>query len=300
MPHSYHSSIQSYLDYLKFQKRYSQHTIVSYQNDLTSFFDFAQEQFEASRPDEINALFIRSWLAGLKEKGLESRSINRKISSLKSFFKYQLKMGLLSKSPMVTIISPKVKKRLPQFVEEKDLKTLFNHVEFPATWEGSTARLIMCLFYNTGMRQAELVGLTESQIDKSNRALKVLGKGNKERILPLSQAIMDLLLNYIANKRVSFEDFNAEYLLVNDKGKSLYPKYVYKVVKQYLSLVTTIDKRSPHVLRHSFATHLMNNGADLNAVKELLGHSSLAATQVYTHNTIEKLKDVYKKAHPKA
>ena len=297
---SHQSSIQSYLDYLKFQKRYSQHTIISYQNDLRSFFDFAQEQFETSAPEEVNSAFIRSWLAGLKEAGMESRSINRKISSLKSFFKHQLKLGLVSKSPMVTIISPKVKKRLPHFVEESDMKTLFEYVEFPATWEGDTARLIMCLFYNTGMRQAELVGLKESQVDKSNRSLKVLGKGNKERILPLSRSTMELLLNYTAAKKVSFDNFDAEYLFVSKNGRRLYPKYVYKVVKQYLSLVTTIDKRSPHVLRHSFATHLMNNGADLNAVKELLGHSSLAATQVYTHNTIEKLKDVYKKAHPKA
>ena len=295
-----HKDIRDYLDYLKFQKRYSQHTIISYQNDLTSFFDFAQAQFATSVPSEINASFIRSWLAGLKEQGMESRSINRKISSLKSFFKHQLKLGLITKSPMLTIVSPKVKKRLPNFVEEKDIKTLFNYVDFPANWEGETARLIMNLFYNTGMRQAELVSLKESQVDKSNRSLKVLGKGNKERILPLSKALMELIQNYIARKSAQFDNFDTEYLLVNNKGNKVYLKYVYRVVKQYLTAVTTIDKKSPHVLRHSFATHLMNNGAELNAVKELLGHSSLAATQVYTHNTIEKLKDIHKKAHPKA
>jgi integrase/recombinase XerC len=300
MPQSQHPAIQSYLEYLKFQKRYSQHTILSYQNDLSAFFIFAERQFGTTAIVEFTPSFVRSWLAGLKDLGIESRSINRKISSLKSFFRYQLKLGVLSKSPMGTVISPKAKKRLPQFVDEKDIKTLFDYVEFPPSWEGYTDRLIMSLFYNTGIRQAELVTLQESQIDISNRSLKVLGKGNKERILPLSEPVLMMLQKYIIDKGTQFSPHEAEYLLVNKSGKKLYPKYVYKVVRKYLTQVTTIDKRSPHVLRHTFATHLMNNGADLNAVKELLGHSSLAATQVYTHNTIEKLKDVYKKAHPKA
>jgi len=231
---------------------------------------------------------------------MESKSLNRKISSLKSFFKYLLKQGIVLASPMVTIVSPKVKKRLPQFVDEKDIHTLFSYVEFPDNWEGKTHRLLLQLFYNTGMRQAELVNLTESQIDGSNGNIKVLGKGNKERILPVSKDLIMLIKDYIDGKRINFEQFDNELLLVNGKGKRLYPKYVYNVVRQYLTSVTTIDKKSPHVLRHSFATHLMNHGADLNAVKELLGHSSLAATQIYTHNTIEKLKDVHKKAHPKA
>lgn len=206
----------------------------------------------------------------------------------------------MAASPMTTIISPKVKKRLPQFVEEKDINTLFNYVEFPDTLQGRTDSLLLKLFYNTGMRQAELVNLKESQIDTGNNNIKVLGKGNKERILPVSRELMGLIQHYINQKRVSFEQFDAEFLLVNTNGKKLYPKYVYNVVKLYLTAVTTIDKKSPHILRHTFATHLMNNGADLNAVKELLGHSSLAATQIYTHNTIEKLKDIYNKAHPKA
>lgn len=201
---------------------------------------------------------------------------------------------------MDAIISPKTKKRLPQYVEEKDISTLFNYIEFPDDWEGKTHRLLLQLFYNTGMRQAELVNLKESQIDDSNSNIKVLGKGNKERVLPVSSALKLLIRNYSDDKRRQFYQFDKEFLLVNSSGKKLYAKYVYNVVKKYLTAVTTIDKKSPHVLRHTFATHLMNNGADLNAVKELLGHSSLAATQVYTHNTIEKLKDVYKKAHPKA
>jgi integrase/recombinase XerC len=300
MPHNSQAHIQTFLDYLAFQKRYSPHTIISYQNDLTGFFDFLDKDFGAISLSTINAAFVRSWLASLKESGMESKSINRKISTLKSFFKYYLKQGVLATSPMTTIISPKVKKRLPQYVTEKDINTLFNYVEFPDSWEGKTDSLLLQLFYNTGMRQAELVNLKESQVDKSNGYIKVLGKGNKERLLPVSKELMKMINDYIADKRGLLDQFDGEYLLVNAKGRKLQPRGVYAIVNRYLSLVTTIDKRSPHVLRHTFATHLMNNGADLNAVKELLGHSSLAATQIYTHNTIEKLKDVYKKAHPKA
>ena len=300
MPTTHQTLVQEFLNHLLYQKRYSQHTIISYQNDLAGFFDFIEIQFGPTDLQAINSSFVRSWLASLKEVGMESKSINRKISSLKSFFKHQLKLGNLVSSPMITIISPKIKKRLPTYVAEKDINTLFSYVEFPDTWEGSTHKLILQLFYNTGMRQAELVTLKESQIDKSNSNIKVLGKGSKERILPVSNALMEMVQQYMHAKRSIFEKADTSILLVNTNGKKLYPKYVYNAVNKYLSLVTTIDKKSPHVLRHSFATHLMNNGAELNAVKELLGHSSLAATQVYTHNTIEKLKDVYKKAHPKA
>jgi integrase/recombinase XerC len=299
---AYPHIIQPFLDYLTFQKRYSQHTVVSYQNDLTSFFDFVFTAYGDIALADVNASFVRSWLADLKGKGMESRSLNRKISALKSFFKFNLKTGTVAASPMAAVISPKTKKRLPQYVDERGTGVLFKGVEFPDTWQGKTEQLIMQLFYNTGMRQAELVGLKESQVDKGNGQVKVLGKGNKERVIPVSNELMELLIAYVQEKRVVFKKFDPQFVLVNSKGKKLYPKYVYKVVKQYLSLpgITTIDKRSPHVLRHTFATHLMNNGADINAVKELLGHSSLAATQVYTHNTIEKLKDIHKKAHPKA
>ena len=302
MPAAYPHVIQPFLDYLKFQKRYSQHTVISYQTDLSSFFDYLFGEIGEMQMNEITGSLVRSWLAGLKQQGMESRSINRKISALKSYFKFQLKQGSIDSSPMATIISPKNKKRLPQYVDEKGTETLFKHVEFDGGWKGQTESLIMKLFYHTGMRQAELVGLKESQVDKSNSQIKVLGKGNKERVVPVSRELMNDIAGYIQAKRKGFEIFDAEYVLVNDKGKRLYPKYVYIIVRKYLSErgVTTIDKRSPHILRHTFATHLMNNGADINAVKELLGHSSLAATQVYTHNTIEKLKDVYKKAHPKA
>ena len=300
MPQSHDVLIESFLSYLKFQKRYSRHTVISYQNDLRSFFDFIAVQYGDIDLPGINASFIRSWLASLKDGGMESKSINRKISTLKSFYKFQLGQGTVAKSPMAAIISPKVKKRLPGFVNEKDIITLFNHVEFPDDWEGKTERLILQLFYNTGMRQAELTGLKEAAVSKSNSTIKVLGKGNKERIIPVNNQLMQKMEEYMADKRKLLAVFDKEVLLVTASGKKLYPRYVYNAVHKYLKEVTTIDKKSPHVLRHTFATHLMNNGADLNAVKELLGHSSLAATQVYTHNTIDKLKEVHNMAHPKA
>ncbi len=300
MPTTIPKALQHFAEYLKFQKRYSQHTIISYQTDLVAFFDFIELTFGNTALPDIKATFIRTWLAKLKEEGMEAKSINRKISTLKSFFKYQLKEERITVSPMGTIVSLKLNKRLPQFVEKEDINTLFSYVEFPDDWQGKTDRILLQLLYNTGIRQAELVSLKESQVDAYKNSIKVLGKGNKERIIPVSNELMGFLKDYVAEKRKTFEKYDADILLINEKGKKLYPKYVYNAVKKYLSKITTISKKSPHVLRHTFATHLMNNGADLNAVKELLGHSSLAATQIYTHNSIEKLKDIHKKAHPKA
>lgn len=296
-----HPIVQPFLDYLKFEKRYSPHTLLAYEEDLQQFFTYLAEQFNMPDPSlaEISASFIRSWLASLKEQKNSARTINRKISSLKSFFKYQLRTGRLEQSPMTTIISPKMPKRLPVYVEQKDTDALFQYVAFPDTWQGRTDHLILAIFYNTGMRLSELVNLKESQVNGAANAIKVLGKGNKERVIPVSPVLIKDINDYVAQKSAMLELPDRIYLLVNDKGRKLYAKYVYHAVKKYLSVVTTIDKKSPHVLRHTFATHLTNNGADLNAVKELLGHSSLAATQIYTHNTIEKLKDIYKKAHPK-
>ena len=300
MPLSERQAIQDFLDYLKFQKRYSPHTITSYQNDLVSFFDFLDLQFGRTALPDIKPAFVRSWLAGLKQQEMESKSIARKISALKSFFKYQLRQQTITVSPMTTIISPKVNKRLPQFVAEKDIDVLLDDVEFPEGWLGKTQLVLIQLLYNTGIRQAELVNMKEMQVDRYNSSIKVLGKGNKERIIPVSSKLMKLVQDYMTEKRRSIRQVDKDFLLISAKGKKLYTRFVYDTVKKYLSLVTTIDKKSPHVLRHTFATHLMNNGAELNAVKELLGHSSLAATQIYTHNTIEKLKDIHKKSHPKA
>lgn len=292
--------LQSFIDYLKFEKRYSAHTIRSYQDDLSHFFQYLSGQFGEIPLHEISASFVRSWLASLKESNMSSKSINRKISSLKSFFKYQLRTGVLKQTPMTHIISPKTGKRLPAFVEQKDMDTLFSQVEFPGDWQGQTDKLLLSIFYNTGIRLSELINLQESQVNFGNRTIKVLGKGNKERIIPISESLAALIKAYSLEKQSGERQYDNKYLLVNPKGKKLYPKYAYLAVKKYLTGITTIDRKSPHILRHTFATHLTNSGADLNSVKELLGHSSLASTQVYTHNSIEKLKDVYKKAHPKA
>ncbi|RYY83272.1 MAG: integrase [Chitinophagaceae bacterium] len=293
-----HPQLQPFLDYLKFEKRYSRHTVLSYENDLTGFFDFLELQFGAVTLPEITHSFIRSWLASLKDAGLSAKTLNRKISALRSFFKYGLKTGLLTQSPMVKVVAPKNEKRLPQFVADKDIRTLFDYVEFPDTFRGRTERLALELFYQTGMRLSELTGLKESAVNAATGALKVLGKGNKERIIPVGDALLAHIAAYLDEKK-SRDGADRGVLLVSEKGKPLQPRAVYTFVKRYLSLVTTIDKRSPHVLRHTFATHLTGAGAELNAVKELLGHSSLAATQVYTHNTIEKLRQVHRNFHPK-
>ncbi len=297
--HQTYPQIPIFLDYLKFQKRYSQHTIIAYQNDLEQFFAFLMGNYDAPQLSKIVASFIRTWLADLKGKeNISAKSLNRKISTLKSFFKYQLKTGVITQTPMTTVVSPKISKRLPVYVEEKNMQTLLQHVSFSNDWNGKTEKLVIELFYATGMRLSELINLKETQIDVSYQQIKVLGKGNKERIIPISSQLLQAINQYISTKPKT-ENIQPQ-LFINAKGKPLQSRAVYGFVKQYLGLVTTVQKKSPHILRHSFATHLMNNGADLNAVKELLGHSSLAATQVYTHNTIEQLKEVYKKAHPKA
>ena len=292
--------ISSFSDYLTFEKRYSVHTIRSYRDDLDAFAVYVTEQFGGLELGGITAAVVRSWLASLKDAGLSSRSVNRKISSLRSFYKYLLRVGAVLQSPMAAIIGPKAGKRLPVFVEEQDMEVLFAEVCFPDDWEGLTDRLLLALLYHTGMRLSEVVGLKERLVDTGNRTIKVLGKGNKERVIPVSGVLVEMVEEYKGKKWQLEGGADREVLLVGKKGKKLYPKYVYRVVREYLAQVTTIEKKSPHVLRHTFATHLMNAGAELNSVKELLGHASLAATQVYTHNTIEKLKDVYKRAHPKA
>lgn len=292
--------ITDFLDYIRFQKRYSSHTVVSYRTDLTAFCLFLEEHYSDTVTAEIKPAFIRTWLASLKEQGISSKTINRKISALKSFFKYSMKKEVLIKSPMTSIGAPKIPKRLPQFVDQKDMFTLLSHVEFPDNWQGATERLLIQIFYHSGIRQAELINLQVNQIDLGNSCIKVLGKGNKERIVPISNGLIVQVRAYIENRKTTFPGSRETCLLLNKKGNKLYPRYVYDVVKRYLSLVTTIEKRSPHILRHSFATHLTNNGADINSIKELMGHSSLASTQIYTHNNIEKLKEAFNKAHPKA
>jgi integrase/recombinase XerC len=298
--HIPHPIIQPFIDYLKYEKRYSQHTIVSYQTDLISFNNYIIMQYGETQLSSLSHIYIRTWLASLKDEGLSERSINRKISSLKSFFKYNLKRGVITQNPMGKVIAPKNQKRLPVFIRDKEINTLLQHVEFPDNWSGKTERLLLNVFYDTGMRLSELINLKISQVNFANHSLKVLGKGNKERIIPISPELAASIKAYTNDSDTYYPDFPKDFLLHDEKGKQLRPRKVYTIVNKYLSLVTTAEKRSPHILRHSFATHMMNNGADLNAVKELLGHTSLAATQVYTHNTIEKLKEIYKKSHPKA
>jgi integrase/recombinase XerC len=301
MKNTFLPEIQSFIDYLKFEKRYSSHTIRSYHDDLIQFFSFLYTQFGTFNLEEISTNFIRSWLASMKDEDVTSRTINRKISTLKSFFKFLLKQGKIANSPMGNIVSPKINKRLPVFIKEKDLADLTKSLNTNSEdWDGLNTRMLITVFYSTGMRLSELINLKERQVDFSRKQLKILGKGNKERIIPAGVELLELIKGYINEKRRVF-DKSDDVLLVSPKGKKLYPKYAYNLVRSILTdEIKTLDKKSPHVLRHSFATHLMNNGANLDAVKELLGHASLASTQVYTHNTIEKLKNVYKKAHPKA
>jgi integrase/recombinase XerC len=289
---------QPFIDYLKFEKRYSAHTVRAYTDDLKQFFSYLESTFGETTLPAISTPFIRSWLASLKEQKITSKSINRKISSLKSFFKFQLRTGLLEKSPMEGINSPKSGKRLPVYVEEKDMQLLTNHVEFPDDWRGKTDRLLIRMFYNTGARLTELVTIKNTQVDMAAAVMRVHGKGNKERMIPLSALLLQEISMYQKEKQISGRH-GPETLFVSEGGKPLYVKYAYLAVRKWLSHVTTITKKSPHVLRHSFATHLMNHGADLNSVKELLGHSSLAATQLYTHNSIEKLREIHKKNHPR-
>lgn len=291
---------QAFLDHLKFQKRFSAHTILAYATDLQQGFDFFQSTFGVGEPAQIQATMIRTWLAEGKAAGLTPRTLNRKISAFKSYFKYLVRQGQLSASPMGPIISPKTPKRLPVFLKEEEALSLLQLLEVRAEdWNSLNAQAILTLLYSTGMRLSELIGLKPEQVDFGRAVLKVLGKGNKERVIPLSPHLSRVLQSYLQQKTQRFEAL-AGPILVTEKGKPLYPKYVWQLVNRLLGAATTLDKKSPHVLRHTFATHLMNQGADLNAVKELLGHSSLAATQVYTHNTIGKLKDIHRKAHPKS
>jgi integrase/recombinase XerC len=292
------ASIQSFANHLKFEKRFSLHTLRAYTDDLIQFRDYLLLQFDVRTAEAVAAVYVRSWMASLKEAGNTSRTINRKLSTLKSFFKHLVRTGQLDQSPLATVISPKNSRRLPTFAPEKDLVQLISALQYTEDWKGLNARLIFTLFYATGIRLSELVGLKQSSVQYDSMTMKVLGKGNKERLLPLPSAVVELLKEYEGERKKNF-GATGPTLLITEKGKALYPKYVYLLVKKYLSEIKTLEKKSPHILRHSFATHLTDHGAELNAVKELLGHSSLAATQVYTHNSIDKLRQVYRKAHPR-
>lgn len=290
-----------FLQFLRFEKRYSDHTIRAYQDDLNAFGEFLLLEYELETLMLASSTIIRTWLSSLKEgRGqLSARSINRKLSSLRSFYKYLLRRGLIKVSPVANIGAPKAGKKLPVYVEETQAEALFSRSDFGDGWKGLTTELLLMLFYQTGMRRSELTGLRTSQVNFYGRNIRVLGKGNKERVIPVGEDLLEKIRKYEDLKSGQWERFDPEHLLLTEKGKPLYGQYVYRVVKDFLRDFTTLSKRSPHILRHSFATHLLNNGAQLNAVKELLGHSSLAATQVYTHTTIGKLLEVHRKSHPK-
>lgn len=291
---------EQFLDYLRYEKRFSPHTLTAYESDLTQFVEFLQKTYDLSDPSQVLHLHVRSWMVDLMEKGNVARSVNRKLSCLKSFFKYLRKHGETTNNPMLKVIPPKTGKRLPVFVPEKNMSLLFENVDFGEGHAGLRNKLVMEILYCTGMRQSELRDLKVESVDFSTYNIKVYGKGGKERLIPIARHLAGMIERYIDLKKSVFPGNDSAHLIFSDKGKPLTAGFVYNLVKRYLSIVTTVEKRSPHVLRHSFATHLSNNGADLNAIKELLGHSSLASTQVYTHNSIEKLKKVYQQAHPKA
>jgi len=287
---------EGFIQYIKFEKRYSPHTVTAYGSDLDQFFLYLSSRYGITDPAEVSPAMVRSWLVELMEKGDTPRTVNRKLTTLKSFFRYLVRNGAITSNPMARVISPKTSKRLPVFVEKEKMELVFSDIDFGRGYGALRDRLIMELFYATGMRLSELVNLKEADIDTGNNTIKVLGKRNKERLIPFGKSVKELLDVYLSEKR----KFESEYLFLTEKGKKVYPRMVHRIVTGILAQVTTLEKKSPHVLRHTFATHLLNNGAELNAVKELLGHANLAATQVYTHNTIEKLKKVYKQAHPRA
>lgn len=289
--------IESFLKYLQFEKRVSAHTLLAYQQDLHQFGTFLLASFESAETESADYGMIRSWIIQLVESGIEPSSVNRKIACLRSFYKFLLRQGTVSKDPMLKIRVLKTKKKLPSFVKENDMGAMLDPAGFDDSFEGWRDRLVLELFYATGIRLSELIHLKETNINLKNRTIKVLGKRNKERVIPFTRHLVSILEGYmvVRNKEVPMKDHG--YLFVTDTGSPCYPMMIYRTVRRY---VNTSEKRSPHVLRHTYATHLLNKGADLNAVKDLLGHSSLAATQVYTHNSIEKLKKAFEKAHPKA
>lgn len=289
-----------FIQYISEQKKYSAHTQTAYAQDLLQFEDFITERYELSF-EGVQHLHAREYIVYLMDQGIGASSIGRKLSTLRSFYKYLQRQGVISRNPMLLVKAPKVAKKLPVFVDDHKMDELLDStVVFDDSFPSVRDKMMMELFFGTGMRLSELIGLQELDFSFYEHTVKVLGKGNKERIVPISPQLSAQLEAFLELKRLQQFETKATALFVTDKGEALYPKYVYNKVKHYLALVSTQDKRSPHVLRHSYATSLLNRGADLNAIKELLGHASLAATQVYTHNSIERLKSIYKQAHPKA
>lgn len=289
---------EDFLNYIKNEKRYSEHTIRAYENDLYQYLDFGQSTSKDFNPLMGDHQIIRKWIVFLMQNGDKARSVNRKISTLKSYYKFLFKQGVIQNLPMEKIVKPKMEKNLPYFVEKNSINQLLDCFPFPDTFEGLRDRTIILAFYCTGMRLSELSHLKINDIDFNSSQLKVLGKRNKERIIPFGIELRVAFKKYIEERNKISQPHNI--LFITSKGVPVYDKLVYRVVNKYLGEVTTMKKRSPHVLRHTFATHLLNNGAELDAIKELLGHSNLMATQIYTHTTFERLIEIYNQAHPRA
>jgi integrase/recombinase XerC len=292
--------IDSFLKYLQFEKRFSSNTVLAYQTDLRQFEDFLSVTFPEYKTESSDYGVIRAWIVQLVESEIDNLSINRKIACLRSYYKFLMRQEYIVKDPMMKIKVLKTKKKLPHFVKENDMVKLLDHAQFENSHEGWRDRLIIELFYGTGIRLSELIDLKESKLNLKERTIKVLGKRNKERVIPFGESLVSMIETYRSVRNSEVDVKNHGNLFVTESGERCYPMMVYRVVKKYLNLFSSIEKKSPHVLRHSYATHLLDKGAEINAVKDLLGHSSLAATQVYTHNSMEKLKKVFEQAHPKA
>lgn len=293
--------IEQFTRYVESEKRYSPNTLTAYIKDLDQFFSYINLQYHPTSINDINHHMIRSWVVNLVDEQIKPRSINRKLSTLKTYYKFLRKENLVNADPLAKISPLKPEKKLPEFVSEEKMNFLLDDIVFENNFEGSRNKLIIEILYFTGMRLSELTELKDSDIDLNKLQLKVIGKRNKERIIPFEQNLKNSIYNYIKTRNAEFvNDVRADNFLLTSKGRKIYKKLVYRVVNMYLSQVSTLQKTSPHILRHTFATHMLNNGADLNAIKELLGHANLSATQVYTHNTIDKLKTIYKQAHPRA
>ncbi len=294
------AAIQEFLQYLQFEKRFSRHTVNAYSIDLYGFSEYLLKAFEVDKPGAVSPAIIRSWLARLKDEGLESRTINRKISALRSFYKFLKQQGYTAQNPLKAIKALKTPSKIPSFLTEAEISALFTLLKDPVTWQDKLVALAIPLLYATGLRRSELLQLQIKNIDFHLNQLRVLGKGNKERLIPLQKQSLQGIREYLEIRQKEIGPYNAGALLLcTEEGEPLAEKIFYNMVHEALGRVSTLEQRSPHILRHTFATHLANAGADLNAVKELLGHNSLASTQVYTHNTIEKLKNAHKQAHPR-
>jgi len=293
--------IELFFRYLKTEKHYSTHTLKAYITDIEQFELFLKTEYEVEEIQFAKAIHIRTWVTYLIEHKNSTRSANRKLTCLRTFYKFCIRNCIITENPMSKVVAPRTSKRLPWFVEENAMNNLFENYNFEKSFEGVRDRAILETFYGTGMRLSELISLSEMNINFFNNTLKVVGKRNKERIIPYGNILKNTLLDYIKEKKINLEKIDCENaLFLTNKGKKFNPRSIYTIVKKHLSSITTIKQKSPHVLRHTYATHLLNNGADLNSIKEILGHSNLSATQIYTHTTINKLKNTYKLAHPRA